>query len=104
MTIRSIIVSGMAKTLGTMDQMINGLESFGVLNFIRSNKNIMQPLFTLDGAKHFQPTPELFLDSLKVEFSPDGSNRKACETDVYKNFCDFVQDLGTTEGTYSNVI
>ena len=82
-----------------MDQIAAGFASFGALNYIRSNKDVMQPLFTLDGAKHFQPTPELFLEVLKVEFSAEGSNKKAPEIDMYKNFCDFVQGLGITEGT-----
>ena len=37
-------------------------------------------------------------------FSEEGSNRKACEIDVFKNFCDFVQDLGTTQGKNSRII
>lgn len=90
--------------MATIDQLITGLASFGALDYIRSHKNVMQPLFTLDGAKYFQPTPELFLEGLNVLFSEEGSNKKACETDVYKNFCDYVQDLGTTEGTSSKVI
>ena len=36
---------------------------------------------------------------MHVLFSEEGSNKKACEIDVYKNFCDYVQDLGATEGT-----
>ncbi|CAH3108445.1 unnamed protein product [Porites lobata] len=66
----------------------------------RSHKNVMKPLFTMDGAQHFQPTPDLFIEGLNVLFSEEGSNRKACEIDVFKNFCDFVQDLGTTEVYY----
>ena len=57
--------------------MITGLASFGALDYIRSHKNVMKPLFTLDGARHFQPTPELFIEGLNVLFSEEGSNRKA---------------------------
>lgn len=95
---RSFVITGIARTLTTIDQMITGLASFGALDYIRSHKNVMKPLFTLDGARHFQPTPELFIEGLNVLFSEEGSNRKACEIDVFKNFCDFVQDLGTTQG------
>lgn len=63
-----------------------------------SHKNVMKPLFTLEGGRHFQPTPELFIEGLNVLFSEEGSNRKACEIDVCKNFCDFVQDLETAQG------
>lgn len=59
----------------------------------------MQPLFTSEGTKHFQPTPDVFLDGLNVEYSAEGSNRKNAEIDVYKHFCDFVQDQGMEEGT-----
>ncbi|XP_067027006.1 uncharacterized protein [Acropora muricata] len=95
---RSFVITGIARTLTTIDQMITGLASFGALDYIRSHKNVMKPLFTLDGARHFQPTPELFIEGLNVLFSEEGSNHKASEIDVFKNFCDFVQDLGTTQG------
>ena len=96
------MITGITKTLATIDQMITGLASFGASDYIRSHKSEMQPLLTLDGTKYFQPTPELFLDGLNVLFSEEGSNKKACEIDVYKNFCDYVQDLGTTKGTTAN--
>lgn len=103
-TVRSFVITGIARTLTTIDQMITGLASFGALDYIRSHKNVMKPLFTLDGARHFQPTPELFIEGLNVLFSEEGSNRKASEIDVFKNFCDFVQDLGTTQGKNSRVL
>lgn len=83
-TVRSFVITGIARTLTTIDQMITGLASFGALDYIRSHKNVMKPLFTLDGARHFQPTPELFIEGLNVLFSEEGSNRKACEIDVFK--------------------
>ena len=103
-TVRSFVITGIARTLTTIDQMITGLASFGALDYIRSHKNVMKPLFTLDGARHFQPTPELFIEGLNVLFSEEGSNHKASEIDVFKNFCDFVQDLGTTQGKNSRVL
>ena len=93
------MISGIANKLPAIDQMISGLTSFGVAECIRSHKNVMQPLFTLEGAKQFQPTSDMMLDGLKVDFSEDGSNVKATEMNVYKHFCDYVQDLGMTEGT-----
>lgn len=96
------MITGIAKT--TIDQMITGLASFGALDYIRSHKNVMNPLFTMDGARYFQPTHKLFMEGLNVLLSEEGSNRKACEIDVFKNFCDFVQDLGTTDGKNSKVI
>ena len=100
--VRSFVITGIAKT--TIDQMITGLASFGALDYIRSHKNVMNPLFTMDGARYFQPTHKLFMEGLNVLLSEEGSNRKACEIDVFKNFCDFVQDLGTTDGKNSKVI
>ena len=61
------MITGITKTLqATIDQMITGLASFGALDYIRSHKSEMRPLLTLDGAKYFQPTPELFLDGLNA--------------------------------------
>ena len=102
--VRSFVITGIARTLTNIDQMITGLASFGALDYIRSHKNVMKPLFTLDGERHFQPTPELFIEGLHVLFSVEGSNRKACEIHVFKNFCEVLQDLGTTQGKSSRVI
>lgn len=98
MITRSLVISGLAKILATIDQISAGLASYGVVDFIRANRAVMHQLFTTDGAIHFLPTPESFLDGLKVVFSPEGSNAKTSEIDVYKYFCDYIQDLGTTEG------
>ena len=84
--------------------MITDHASFGALDYIGSNKNVMKPLFTLDGARQFQLTPEVFIEGLQVSFSEQWSNRKACEIDVFRNFCHFVQDLGTTPGKNQRVI
>ena len=82
------MITGIAKT--TIDRMITGFASFGTLDYIRSHKNVMKPLFTLDGARHFQPTPEPFMEGLYVLLSEEGSNHKAYQIDVFKNFCDFA--------------
>ena len=58
----------------------------------------MEPLLTLEGAGHFLLTPDLLLDHLLVECSPEGSNKKP-EIDVHKFFCDYVQEVATREGT-----
>lgn len=82
-----------------MDQLIVGLQSFPLLlDFIRQNQSLMQPIFTVDGTNIFKPTSDSLLSAFKPEFSEDGSNLKAKEIDIYKNFCDYLQDLEMIEG------
>ena len=97
-----MVISGVSKTLTVIDQLISGLSYLGglFLEYIRAHKEVMRSLFTLDGAKNFQPTSELLLDGVKVEFSEDGSNLKAGEVDIYKYFSDYVMDLGESEGKF----
>ncbi|XP_078349386.1 uncharacterized protein LOC144634336 [Oculina patagonica] len=72
---RLFVIAGIAKTLTTIDQIITVLASFGALDYIRSHKNVMKPLLTLNGARHFKPTPELYSEGLNVLFREEGSNR-----------------------------
>ena len=75
-----------------IDQLISGLDSFGVLAELRKHREIMEPLLTIDGAANFLVTSDLLLDHLTIECSPQGSNRKAPEIDVHKYFCDYIQE------------
>lgn len=58
----------------------------------------MQPIFTVEGTTKFTPTSDILLSALKPEYSEDGSNLKAGEVDIFKCFCDYLQDLEITEG------
>lgn len=50
-----------------------GLESVCLLEEVRSNKDVVQPLF-VEGRISFEPTRDLILDSVVAEFSEDGTN------------------------------
>jgi hypothetical protein len=98
---RPLVITGVSKTLAIVDQLISGLESYGVLTAIRNHRELMEPLLTLEGAAHFSITPDLMLDHLLVDCSPDGSNKKTPELDVHKFFCDYVQEIAARKGTVS---
>lgn len=55
------------------DQPRMSLESFCLLEEVRSNKDVVQPLF-VEGRISFEPTRDLILDSVVAEFSEDGTN------------------------------
>lgn len=55
------------------DKLRMGLESFCLLEEVRSNKDVVQPLF-VEGTISFEPTRDLILDSVVAEFSEDGTN------------------------------
>ena len=96
------MITGIAKTLAVIDQLVDGLGYLGGLfvEYIQKNKALMRPLFTIEGAKQFTLTADLLLDGMKVEYrySEDGSNLKASEINVYKYFNDYVMDLGESAG------
>jgi hypothetical protein len=101
--IRSLVIAGIAKTLTVMDQLIVGMQTFHfLLEYMKKNEKLMQPIFTVEGKKTFKPTSDIVLGALKPEFSDDGSNLKAEEIDIHKNFCDYVQDLEETDGENMN--
>ena len=73
-----------------MDQLINGLGSFGVIDAATENKVVMEAIFV---AKHSINFADQFLDNIDGDFSEDGSNHKEREIDIFKFFCDFLQDF-----------
>ena len=44
-------------------------------------------------AKHSINFADQFLDNIDGDFSEDGSNHKEREIDIFKFFCDFLQDF-----------
>ncbi len=83
--------------LPMLDQLTNGLSSFGVMDAVKENRIIMQTLFVAKHSIHFVPTADHFLDGIDAAFSEDGSNLKEKEVDIHKFFCDFVQDAGALQ-------
>jgi hypothetical protein len=81
-----------------IDQLISGLECYGVLTSLREHRELMEPLLTLEGAEYFKITPDIMLDHLIGDYSPDGSNKKPLEIDVHKFFCDYIQEIAAREG------
>ena len=92
------MLSGISHVLGMMDQLTSGLMLFGVLDQIRNHRGIMCPFLTIEGVGNFIVTADMILDNLKVEFSPDGSNKKLEEINIHKYFCDYVQEADARDG------
>ena len=99
-----MVITGVTKKLAMNDQLISGLESFGVLAKLQKNQEIMEPLFTLDGAANSLVTADLLLDHMTIEWSPESSNKKAQEIDVHKYFCDYIQEAEIRTGLSSQCI
>ena len=98
------MITGVSKTLAIIDQLVTGLESYGVLTAIRKHGELMELFLTLEGGAHFSITPDLMLDHLLVDCSPDGSNKKTLALLVHKFFCDYVQEIAARKGNASNYI
>ena len=73
-----------------LDQMIEGLRSFGVLECIKKHPDLLQPVFTKSSI--FSVNAETFLESMQGEFSEPGSNTKEAEVNMYKFFVDYIED------------
>ena len=85
-----------ARYIPMLDQLTTGLSSFGVIDAVKENRVIMEPLFVAKHSTYFVPTTDQFLDDTDAAFREDGSNRKEKEVDIHKFFCDFVQDTDDT--------
>ncbi|XP_046839401.1 uncharacterized protein LOC124433670 isoform X2 [Xenia sp. Carnegie-2017] len=84
--IRSLEISDVPKTLAFIDHLISGLELHAVLIELCKNRNVMEPLFTIDGAQKFAMTADHIVDHILIECSPEGSNQKLLEINIHKFF------------------
>ena len=73
-----------------LDQMIEGLRSFGMFECIKENAKLLEPVFAKSSI--FSVNAETFLGSMVGEFSETGSNTKEVEINVYKFFNDYIED------------
>ena len=76
-----------SKKMPMLEQMISGLQSFGIVECLRSNKKDLEPLFVQSAV--FVPNAKVLLESIEAEFSAAGSNKKDKEVDVFKFSHDF---------------
>ena len=73
-----------------LDQIIEGLRSFGVLECIKKNAELLEPVFPKSTI--FSADAQSFLESLCGEFSESGSNNKQLEINIFKYFQDYIED------------
>ena len=81
------------KCRAELDQLLQGLETLGVLPLIRSNPCMMRPLFTGTGQEQ-KLTAELLFDLFSPQFSSVGSNRREQEEKIvmfWDNYLQMVQ-------------
>ena len=74
-----------------LDQMVRGLEAYGVYKLIQANKQMMRQLFV-----HFRPlafTADMLFDMFPAELSPEGSNAREAEEAALMNWVNYTQEL-----------
>lgn len=92
----------LTKILPMLDQLATGLNTFGLLETIKSNKTAVQALFTK--SEHFLPNVDYMLDALHGDFSEDGCNRKNQEIDIFKYLSDYISDVGFSGKNSSSLV
>ena len=73
-----------------LDQLVDGLRSFGMLCCIKQNPKLMEQVFTRSAT--FSVHAETFLENIAGNFSETGSNFKEVEIDIFKFFCEYIED------------
>ena len=74
-----------------LDQMVRGLEAYGVYELIQANKHLMRQLFV-----HFKPlslTSDMLFDMFPAKFSPEGSNSRDAEEAALMNWVNYTQEI-----------
>ena len=89
---RALIVKDQFNSiLSQLIQLQDGLSSCCVLQDIRKSPDVWKPVFT--ESQLFQLSHSQFIENLVPEFS-ESQVRKEKETDVFKLFNDFIEDVG----------
>ena len=74
-----------------LDQLVKGLEAYGVYELIQANKQMMRQLFV-----HFKPlvfTADMLFDMFPAKFSPEGSNARDAEEAALMNWVNYTQEI-----------
>ena len=81
-----------------LDQMVKGLEMYGVYELIQANKQLMRQLFV-----HFKPltfTADMLFDMFPAKFSPVGSNAREAEEAALMNWVNYIQEIEGKSAIY----
>ncbi len=93
---RSIVMFEFTKLMPMLNQIIDGLRSFGTHDLLKQHPDVLNPVFVECGC--FLLKPEEFLESVTGIFSETGSNNRQREIDIFKFFNDYVEDeLGNND-------
>ena len=78
--------------LGPVSQLQEGPQMYGILQEVRSNPELYEPLFVKDASGMFNVSPDEFLMDVIVLYS-DSQLKRHAEEDTFKYFCDVVDYL-----------
>ena len=81
-----------------LDQMVKGLEMYGIYELIQANKQLMRQLFV-----HFKPltfTADMLFDMFPAKFSPVGSNAREAEEAALMNWVNYTQEIEGKSAIY----
>ena len=96
--VRSIFLKIKVEPLTTvLEQMVSGLDRFNLVRHIRQEPDVFKLLFC--NSELLVWTCELFLSTLHVKWSEQGSNKKSSELNVYKAFIEMC-DIFYHDGMY----
>ena len=73
-----------------LDQLADGLKTYGILDLVKRHQNTMKCIFTPNSTSNV--TEELLIHLLSPSFS-DNTSQKDKEINTFKAMCDFVQEL-----------
>ena len=83
--------SKLQPALPILNQLLEGLKLYGLLDVVRSNPIVFRYVFCPNNV--FSWTFEKLEECLCPEFSSDGSNLKSKEVDCYKVFMDSLESF-----------
>lgn len=87
---RSILLKKVEAYTTILEQLMAGMEKFRLLSFIREKPDVFRMIFCKSTL--FSWTYDSLVDSLKVVWSDDGSNKKASELETYRMFIDMCDN------------
>jgi len=81
----------LSSILASLEQFVSGLETYGLLNVIRSNKSLFAPIFCQSDLLKWKF--DVFGDLLDPQYGETGSSKKSSEINTMKAFNDAMESI-----------
>lgn len=96
--ISTVIIGITTRRITYLNQFLEGLNTLSISDYLWSNRDLLEPLFTLEEGNNSVDSNYVF-SILKPQFSSEACSKRVVEEHVFDNFQDFLNMLEDEQNT-----